>query len=224
MGPAIATQILLASSLKEHCRLIHLDTRAHRSLQEMGKWSLTKTIRTLFIYSRMKWLMIRYRPDLVVVPISQSVSGFVKDAIYVLIARSFGRKVVLHLRGSDFRNRYEKSSEAFRRFVRFICRQSSGVIVQGEKLKAVFSGLFPPDRVHVVPNGADYSLPKRSRADNDPEVRLLYLANLQSSKGIIDLLDAVEILKSRGINEFSLDVVGDWREEETKRTALAGVQ
>ncbi|MFM8432648.1 MAG: glycosyltransferase family 4 protein [Bacteroidota bacterium] len=224
MGPAIATRILLESSLIDYCRLIHLDTRAHRSLHDMGRFGIMKSFRTLLIYLRMAGLMLRHRPDLVIVPVSQSVTGFLKDAFYVLIARAFGRKVILHLRGSDFRNRYEHAGNWFRTFVRFICDISSGVIVQGECLRPIFEGLFTADRIHIIPNGADFSFPAKSRVGEDTEVRLLYLANLQASKGILDLLEAIEILKKRLVQDFSLDVVGDWRDEETKRTALEIVE
>ena len=81
MGPAIATRILLDSSLKEHYRIIHLDTRAHRSLGTMGKWSVGKVLRTLTIYSRMKLLILRYRPKVCIIPVSQSTTGFLKDSV-----------------------------------------------------------------------------------------------------------------------------------------------
>jgi hypothetical protein len=38
MGPAVATWILLNSSLKDHFEVLHLDTRINSSLETMGKW------------------------------------------------------------------------------------------------------------------------------------------------------------------------------------------
>jgi glycosyltransferase involved in cell wall biosynthesis len=75
-----------------------------------------------------------------------------------------------------------------------------------------------------VPNGADYVVPARSRSAEDTIPRILYLANLQSSKGILDLLEAITILQNRIKTPFSVDVVGDWRDIETKRTATEIVQ
>lgn len=221
MGPAIATQLLLNSSLRDHFRLVHLDTRAHQSLSDMGGWSLIKFIRTIAIYLRMKWLLFRHFPDVVVIPVSQSTLGFFKDSLYIWIAKAFFRKVVLHLRGSNFRNWYENSGAVNKWYVRGVLKSVQGVIVQGDKLRSIFEGLVPAHRIHVVPNGADYPIVPSS-CDHQP-IALLYLANLQSSKGIQDVLEAAALLADKKY-PFRLDVVGAWRNEETKRTCLDFVE
>ena len=218
MGPAIATQILLNSSLKNRCRLFHVDTRAHHSLDSMGRWSFAKLFRTLFIYTRLKWMILRHWPDLVVIPVSQSTMGFLKDSLYLIIAKCLGRRAIFHLRGSNFRNWYEHSSQLTRWYVRVMLRCTNGVIVQGQKLRAIFHGLVPENHIHVVPNGADYPFHPNSKS-NQP-LRVLYLANLQASKGIEDLIEAVRVLKNEVPEGFEVDVVGSWRSEETKRACL----
>lgn len=222
MGPAIATRILLDSSLKEHFQLIHLDTRAHRSLESMGRWSMDKAFRTLLIYIRMKWLILRYRPRLCIVPVSQSGLGFLKDSLFVLIARGLFTRAVFHLRGSNFRNWYEQSDRWMKPYVRFVLKRVSGVIVQGERLRPVFSGLVPEERIHVVPNGADYPILPDFRRHHP--FKALYLANLQASKGIEDVLEAVRILKNAGIEEFEVEVAGSWRSAEMQRKCTEFVE
>jgi glycosyltransferase involved in cell wall biosynthesis len=216
MGPSIATSILLQSSLNEHFQLVHLDTRAHRSLESMGRWSVSKVFRTLFIYSRLKWLIVRYWPKVILIPVSQSTLGFFKDAMYLIIAKSFFRKTIFHLRGSNFRNWYLSSSPLNQWFVRSMLKLVNGVIVQGERLKPVFRDLVPEYRIHVVPNGADYPVSPDYRRHTPFEI--LYLANLQASKGIEDVLEAVKLLIQNPPGDFILRVVGAWRSDEMKRT------
>lgn len=221
MGPAIATEIILRSALQEQFHLVHLDTRAHRSLTSMGSWSFQKIFRTTGIYLSMLWLLFRHRPDVVIIPISQSTLGFFKDSLYAWMAKLFFRKVILHLRGSNFRTWYSASNVINRAYVRLVLRQIQGVIVQGEKLRPIFEGLVPSSKIHVVPNGADYPI-LPSSLDHHPR-SILYLANLQASKGIQDVLEAIRQLS--GSNpDFRLDVVGSWRDEETKRSCLDFVQ
>jgi glycosyltransferase involved in cell wall biosynthesis len=222
MGPAIATEILLRSALRDRFRLVHLDTRAHRSLTSMGNWSIRKAFRTLSIYLRMKWLLLRHRPDVVIIPISQSTLGFFKDSLYLWIAKAFFRKVIFHLRGSNFRTWYAASGTINKAYVRWVLRRIQGVIVQGEKLRPIFEGLVPSEIIHVVPNGADYPMIP-SPVDHDP-LTVLYLANLQPSKGIRDVLDAVALLVDQGLQGFRLEVVGSWRNAETQRTCQDFVQ
>ena len=79
MGPAIATEILLKSDLKDHFELIHVNTKANDSLTTLGKWNLSKLFRNLVIYLRMIVLILKKRPQLVLIPISQTTTGFLKD-------------------------------------------------------------------------------------------------------------------------------------------------
>jgi glycosyltransferase involved in cell wall biosynthesis len=181
----------------------------------MGKWTPGKVVRTLWIYSRMKLLILRYRPAVVIIPVSQSTAGYLKDSIYLLIAKALFRKAVLHLRGSDFRNWYERTGPLMRRWVRATLRRTDGIIVQGERLRSLFDGLVAPERIHVVPNGADF--PLEPTGLRHTPFTILYLANLQSSKGIEDVLEAALLLKKQGIDEFRLNVAGAWRSSETQR-------
>lgn len=215
MGPSLATQIILRSSLNEQFRLVHVDTRAVQSLAAMGKFSFGKISRNLAIYGRLWKTLRNERPDLVLIPISQSTIGFLKDAVFILIALVLRRRILIHLRGSNFLNWMNASSALTRAFVKGLLRQTNGVIVLGNNLRYLFDGIYPPEKIYVVPNGADYNL--QYRAKSGQPVRLLYLANLQASKGIEDLLAAVKILKEQGQGGFILDVVGGWRSEDTKQ-------
>lgn len=214
MGPSLATQIILQSALNDQFRLVHVDTRAGKSLSAMGKFSFGKIGRNLGIYLRLWKTLRREKPALVLIPISQSTIGFLKDAVFILVALLCRRKVLIHLRGSNFLNWINGSAAITRAFVKGVLRRTHGVIVLGNNLRYLFAGIYPPQRIYVVPNGADYALDFRSKS-NQP-LRLLYLANLQASKGIEDLLEAVRLLKEQGQGGFQLDVVGGWRSAETQ--------
>jgi len=217
MGPSIATGILLKSSLNEHFRLIHINTKVSEHLGDMGKWSLSKFTGNLRNYVSHFFILIRHRPDVVVIPISQSTAGFLKDSVYILLAALTGRKTVLHLRGSSFRKWLESTRPAVRSYVRMVLKTTNGVIVLGENLRHLFDGLYPAQRVYSAPNGGNYRFPAR-KSGADGTVRLLYIGNLQESKGIIDLLDAMRMLPSEERSMAVLTVLGNWRDDKTERT------
>lgn len=219
MGPSLATQIILNSNLKNHFELIHVDTRAYDSLSELGKFSLKKIYRNYAIYFKLFCICLFRRPNLVVIPISQTTSGFVKDSIFVLIAWITFTKVLLQLRGSDFKRWFDHTKGFVKTYVRFVMHRAAGIIVLGQKLKYLFAEFYSDDRIYVVPNGSDYKIPSAER--NKDTLKMLYLANLQPSKGIEDVLEAVKFLKQQGQNHFYLDVVGGWRTEETKKSCEA---
>lgn len=219
MGPAIATSIILNSSLKDRFRLLHLDTKANESLQTLGKWSLGKLLRNLGIYFRMFRILITRRPSLVLIPISQTTTGYLKDVIFIVLAKITFRKVIVQLRGSDFQNWLQKSSPLTRWFVRFTLGRTQGVIVLGNKLKSLFQSIFPEEKIFVVPNGGNY--PLKYAEKNNEKVRVLYLANLQASKGIEDVLQAIALLPVAIKEQIQVDVVGNWRKEETRKNCIS---
>ena len=215
MGPSIATSILLNSALNDHFRLIHVNTKVSNDLRDMGKWSLSKLTGNLRNYAGHLFLMLKHRPRLVVIPISQSTAGFLKDSIYILLAALLGRKILLHLRGSSFRTWIDNAHAGVRAYVRQVMKTSFGVIVLGENLRGLFDGYFPPDRIFCAPNGGDYDIPLREPSD-DTKVRMLYIGNLQESKGITDILDAVRRLPQEDLGKTELTVLGNWRDSRTE--------
>lgn len=225
MGPAIATKIILESSLKDHFRLIHINTQANTELTAIGQWNFSKFFRNLTIYLSLFSICIRQRPALVLIPISQSTSGFVKDSIFIWIARLTGTRVLIHLRGSSFKNWVNKSSWFIRHYVQLVLSLSSGVIVLGKKLRYLFQDYFAEEKIYVVPNGGTYSLPLRNRTDEN-SFEIVYLANLQPSKGIEDVIQAMKLLKEKNRNgsKFHLTVIGAWRNEQTRKAVTQWIE
>lgn len=215
MGPAIATQVLLQSGLRERFELLHVDTKVNEDLRNMGKWSISKLIRAFCIYLQLFRICLVKRPALVLVPISQSTTGFSKDALQIIIARLTGRRVLLHLRGSEFKTWMERSSPITRSAVRWIFSLTRGVIVLGNNLRYLFKGYFPDEQIFVAPNGADYTIPVVSK-EGRTGLHVLYLGNLQPSKGIEDLIAALPLLPAAVLKKCTVDVIGGWRNEATR--------
>ncbi|MCX6291606.1 MAG: glycosyltransferase, partial [Bacteroidetes bacterium] len=218
MGPSVATKILLQSSLKNHFEILHVDTKAFGSLNELGKWSLKKVLKNISIYGKMLTTCIAKRPALVLLPVSQATIGFLKDSVFVLIAWITFRRVLLQLRGSDFKRWYDSCGTVLKIYVRFILKRTNGVIVLGNNLRFIFADFFFNEKIFVCPNGGNYSIPKLPH--DETSVHLLYLANLNRAKGIEDLLLAAKILYGKGIRNYSLDVAGDWLSDELKQTCM----
>ncbi|MBK9637316.1 MAG: glycosyltransferase family 4 protein [Bacteroidetes bacterium] len=219
MGPAIATQILLQSGLKNNFNLVHIDTKINEDLKSMGSWSLKKLIKNIEIYIKIVSTGINAKPNVVLIPISQSTVGFIKDSLYILLSRVFCKKLVLHLRGSEFKIWMDRSSFLTRFYVKLIFRFCTGVIVLGNNLRYLFEGFFPEDKIFVAPNGADYIIPKRTLTDSTI-TQLLYLGNLQSSKGIEDVIESIRLLPIEIKNKVEVNVLGGWRDEQTKQRCL----
>ena len=223
MGPAIATKIILESDLCKRYDVSFLNTKANDSISTLGKWSFGKILKNFSLYFELISLIVKNKPDVILIPISQTTSGFIKDSIYILIASVFRKRILLQLRGSDFKNWIDRSSSPVKSYVRFILKRSKGIIVLGEKLKYLFQDYFSNDNIFVVPNGADYNFPERTK--HPDQVKILYLSNLLSSKGIDDVFMAIHLLQEnlKQNNQdisFSVDFIGEWLHQETKEYCL----
>lgn len=219
MGPAIATEILLQSTLKNHFSLTHIDTKTNEDLKEIGSWSFRKLVKNFRIYSSIVMKGLSIRPKLVLIPISQSTLGFIKDSIFILLSRLICRKVLLHLRGSEFKIWMDRSGPFTQAYVKAIFKLCAGVIVLGTNLRYLFKGYFPEEKIFVAANGGDYLIPARTSKKNN-KINVLYLGNLQASKGIEDLISAISTIPEQQRTALEVDVIGGWRKEETRKKCL----
>lgn len=214
MGPSFATKIILNSNLNKKFELIHLDTSDHRDLSYLGAIDLQNIFLSLKHYLQLVWLIIIIWPRMVYIPISQTTVGYLRDSGFILISKIFGRKVICHLRGGNFKNWYNSAKSITQWFVRNVHSHVDGQIVLGKSLKYMFSDIMSLEKIFVVPNGGNYRFNSRSSKENT-NIKILYLSNFIRSKGILETLQAVpDVLKKNSRVEFIF--AGQWRDLNTK--------
>ena len=220
-GPAIATKIILESELNKDFQLVHFDTRLNSSVETIGQFAVSKVINSIFMYFRFFKTLKSSHPDIVLLPISQSIGGFFKDSLYVLVSKCSKRKVLIHLRGSKFKSIVDQGPFYFKLYVKFVFLFCIGAIVLGNNLRFIFEKYFLSDRIFVVPNGANYDFPKNEKIEG--EVSILYLSNLQPSKGILDFVNAIKCVDA-SLENVQFTICGEWRDDQTRKQVLDIVQ
>ena len=143
------------------------------------------------------------RPGTVYITIAQSPAGFLRDYVMIRTAALFRHRIVVHLKGGNYGNFYAAQPAWMRALIRSTLRRTHRVLVLGEQLRAMFD--FEPalaERIRVVPNGLpdDREPPLEGKslpAPGEGPVRILYLSNLVESKGWLDVLEAVRLLRDR---------------------------
>jgi glycosyltransferase involved in cell wall biosynthesis len=215
MGPTVASQIILNSELKNEFTLIHLDTSDHRELDYLN----TIDFRNIFLAIKhgvvLFWLIITRMPDLVYIPISQTTIGYIRDSAYILISKIFNRKVICHLRGGNFRNWYNSSNFLIRWYIRTFHSLVDGQIVLGKKLIRLFQGINSGSKIYVVPNGKNDQI-EYQREYTHNKIRIVHLSNLQRTKGLFHVLDAVPEVYSKYGKGVEFVFAGNWIDDETK--------
>jgi glycosyltransferase involved in cell wall biosynthesis len=78
-------------------------------------------------------------------------------------------------------------------YVRRVLAGVDAAIVLGESLRYIFEGLLPKERIVVVPNGGDFLYDRELRANGEPRM-VLFLSNLQETKGVFEVLGAAQLV------------------------------
>ena len=217
IGPAVATQILLNSSLKDEFELIHLDLSDPREIDTLGRFDFTNFYLAFKQYFNLTRLILKHKPDLVYIPVGQATVSYCRDSLFILIAKCFRRKVVCHLRGGNFKNWYDSAGGLIKWWVRYVHGKVDAQIVLGSNLKHLFDWFMPDEKIFVVSNGGDYKFPPVKKSEHD--IHVLYLGNFIRTKGILDLLKAAVIMHERGgmkNRNIKFLFAGSWRDKETR--------
>ncbi|GAB4257125.1 MAG: hypothetical protein Kow0079_14310 [Vicingaceae bacterium] len=221
IGPAIATEIILNSDLNNYFELIHLNTKLNEGVESMGRFGIGKLFKTRNLYKKYKQLINQHHPDLVLIPISQTTMGFLKDLPFINIAYKKRVKIVIQLRGSNFLNWYNGCSETLKNKVKKALQKCDGVIVLGDCLKYLFEPFFMADKIFVVPNGANFSFPTVQKPDS---ITFLYFANFLPSKSFWEVLNAFKIATQNTDKKIQLIAAGAWDNESYKSKCLDFIQ
>lgn len=228
-GVTVAIKRVLESRIGSHCRFVHLDTSDPRDLSTIGATDLLNYWLAIRSYVVLMAYCLSYRPDVVYIPISQSLIGYLRDSIYFFITRLFSRAtVVIHLHGGHFGNFYETGGNWTRRYVDFTMGMVGRAIVLGRTFIPIFSRWLPENRIHVVPNGTapfgnriEEKVGKQGREGRN----ITFLSSLLRTKGILEFVRAAGLcLKEEP--ELTFRIAGEWwREDSTIREeTLAAIE
>lgn len=187
------------------CNFINLSTS--RKMDEIQKFSFVKLVRLLCIYIKVFFSLLCHRYDLCYCAIACFGTPFLKDAPVVLLCKLFRRKILIHQHNKGMSLYKDKS--LYHYLYHFVYKNTK-VMLLSWRLYYDITGIVSKDQVCVCPNGVppikEVSIEEKPREVNSP-IRLLYLSNLIPSKGCNALLEALRLLKERGLT-FTCNFIG----------------
>lgn len=213
-GSNVYFNALLHSDIKKVFTILHVNTSDHRSLDNIGVFDFENFRLGLRSLLTLSFFCIFRSPHAVYVPIAQNKWGFLRDGLFILLARVLCKaRIVIHFHGGEsFKQFQECSTSVMQKFVKLVLSQVEVAVVLGNRLKDLFEGSV--GRVAVVPNGIE--IPERfSRRDRGENGKIMigYLGNLVRSKGILDFIAAADLL-SGDLPNLEYEVAGSWWEPE----------
>jgi glycosyltransferase involved in cell wall biosynthesis len=218
-GMSVATQLVLGA-VRDEWETIHLDTADRRDLSNVGRIDLVNIWLAVRHSLKYLWLLLFKHPSIVYLPVAQDGLPFLRDCLFLIPARLFRKKVIVHLHGGHFCRFYQGSSPAMRRIIRFALGKAHAAIILGTSLDNMFDGIIPRDRVRVIPNGIPDNYAKCSIGSlNGHRRTILSLGTLMREKGTLDLLETLPSVV-RHVPDVRVVFAGEWyRSEEQSKAA-----
>ena len=135
-----------------------------------------------------------------------SYNSFYRSAIFVVLSKLFGRKVILHIHGGGFKDFYNTHPGIIRRILEI----ADCVIVLSRSWKIFFESITKKPLICVIPNPV--VLPNNEDLycrEHSSLLRLLFLGLLNQQKGIYDLLQVLADHKEEFEGRILLNVGGN---------------
>jgi glycosyltransferase involved in cell wall biosynthesis len=142
-----------------------------------------------------------------------------RKAAYTFICRLLGCRVIFHLHGSEFAKTFDRAGGTYRSLVRYLLNRADFVFVLSDYWKDYVGSICANPRIQVInnfPSPVFEDIYDRRTYDTKPTTELLFLGHIGQRKGIYDLVEAVDLLKTRGIGGFRINVGGNGEVEKLK--------
>lgn len=195
--------------LKENFDLRVIPIRFVKEVSQSGRFAFSKILRTCCLFLKILKELLFFRPALVYMTPAPTGWAFYRDFLLVGIMKIFPVKVVLHMHGQGIQ---VASRVSFKRFLYRQFFHRTEVICVSERLffdiQDVFFGT-----PHIVPNALPECKDPRGNQSGEGRkaaepVRMLYLSNLTRGKGLIEFLDALQVLQDDRKAQFNVRIAG----------------
>jgi glycosyltransferase involved in cell wall biosynthesis len=210
-GVSVANDRLKSYLSKRGLKVNFIDTNFYNMSSHQGAKLPLKQI--FHFIKRYSGLFKIFSSDIVYITPGQTFFGIVKYAPFILFALLLNKPYLIHLHGNYLGKEYLQLKGSRKYIFRFLISHARFGIALSHSLKENFKGLLQEDHITVIENFADkdlFLLDQESKEFSFPKV--LFLSNLIKEKGILDVLDALIILKRKNVR-FSAVLAGQMEED-----------
>ena len=153
-------------------------------------------IKIISYFIRVFYGVAIFRPKVVYFLCSRSAIGSFRDIYLLALTYFFPIKVFNHLHGSDFRDMFLSSPKWKRWLMRKLYSKVCKHVVLVEGMQEQFQCLYLPLETIVIPNYYSREANKYfpSKNPSSKNLSIVYLSSIIKSKGILELIEAVDIL------------------------------
>lgn len=164
--------------------------------EKIGKFSYGKLLSNFKAY---RYLYKLFFSSIVYITPGQTFLGVMKYTPVIGISKLLGKKIIIHIHGNYIHQEYKQLLGIKKKLYYFVLSLADKGIVLSPMLRNNLEPFLDDSDIHVVFNFVENAVSTSCPVKQFHELRIIYLSNLMTEKGIFDLLDALLILKSKGI-------------------------
>jgi glycosyltransferase involved in cell wall biosynthesis len=175
-----------------------------------GRATISNLISAIRDCARFTTALVEYRPNIVHIGTAFGLS-FLKHSYCVIVSHFMGKKVLLHPHCSLV-VLYNDRSAIWRWFFRQVINQTDGIIALSQEWMQLKT-IIPKCSIFYLPNFVNLNDYKYALENHQFNIKkkgtlsVLYLGYLGQAKGTFDLIEAVNLIRTQGI-EMVFELVG----------------
>lgn len=223
-GQAVMIQLLLEGKYRD-IELVHLRVSFSKELKSAGKFKSAKLLELLRVITRIYWIKLSIRPDVLYYPPSgPSFAPVMRDIVILGATRWLFDATVLHFHAGGVAEYSLKMNPLLRSFFWFAYAKPE-LAIRTASLGAQDGKSLCCKREVIVPNGIPDSAGERIEriAVSGSPIRILVVALLREDKGVLVAIDAVQQLLLAGF-DVELTCIGEWESPDLQARAESRIE
>lgn len=146
--------------------------------------------------------LIRWRPRVVHINTSLEPKSYWRDVVFLAVAKALRRKVVYQVHGGALPGEFFGGNRALTALLRRVLAWPDAVVLLARSEMSAYAAFAPPGvRLVHIPNAvsADAAEVRPERSHADRPLHVVYVGRLAADKGVFETIEAVRILRDRGV-------------------------
>jgi len=166
--------------------------------------------------------LLRFRPHIVHINTSLVPKSYWRDLVYLAVAKAARCKVVYQVHGGALPGEFFPGNRGLTALLRRVLSWPDAVVLLARSEMAAYAEFSPRARLVRIANAVSPGETERHAeltAEHWP-LRVVYMGRLAAEKGVLETVEAVRILRDRGI-DVSLTIAGSGSAEHEIAQAIA---
>lgn len=209
-----------SKNIRNEFKVKKIKINSFDSLEEMGKYTLSKFIGFFKVLFTLIYQLTIFRPNIVYFELAATGVAFYRDSIYVIICKLFRKKIIFAFHSKGISSKL--TTPFTQKYYKYILRKTK-IILLSPRLYNDIEKIVPKKNVKYIGNGIFDEITDKefikiiNSRKKQKKITLLYLSNMIESKGPIDTLKICKGLQNKKIN-FECLFVGNFQDIKFKKT------